>query len=237
VEHALGTSRAALGWGLAVLALAAGCQRDPAEGGVIVGNPTKGMTARVAPASDIATLDGTLDVHKLRIESCDGAVRVAAEDVLLSPTGDSLVQLPEGTWCRLELEFGSAVALTGANAAGGTFDLSLDVDRVRVRSDVGFSTDTLLVFVLGPVGWLSGAALGLEGEGSVTIEPGHPRHDALVAAITGDSFLGHDDDDDGELDDGHDAESDDDGEPLDDHGGGGDDDDPTGASHGGRGGA
>jgi hypothetical protein len=176
----------------ALLPLIVACHDPDASfgDGVSVGNPTKGVTARVVPGGDVKNLHGRIGVSTLALLACDdGPATVVAEDVELPP-GGRRIALPAGDYCGLEAAFDDLLRMSGSLDGGGRFELALDVGAVEVDADAAFDTtaDELLL-VLGPPAWLGAAGLDAGPGDLVEVGPGDPAHDALASAVRERSLL------------------------------------------------
>lgn len=178
----------------------AACTSETPIGGTAVGNPTKGLTMQVAPASDVTSLAASLHVARLELVACDGTLRTLASGLTVDAVGGSRFELPEGLWCGVQVDANGELGLSGTTDSGGTFDVSLDLTRVRVRGATPFDTGAVdYVLRLGPDAWLNQQGLGLDQGGDVRIDRSDPRHEDAVRWIEERSVLFADEDGDGVL--------------------------------------
>jgi hypothetical protein len=147
----------------ALLLLTLGCrEHHDSRSGTSVGNPGKG-TARIASASglsiDSAQASGASIVAKSCHEVPTVATLIYADALdLLSPES---FDVPEGTWCALELDL-ETLTLFGTGDSGGTLELNLGLAPFSLYTkglDVDASTSW--VIELGSPGWLDATEIGL----------------------------------------------------------------------------
>lgn len=164
-----------------------------AEDGTAVGNPT--MDAQMARVQGATTSTGRLPVDRVVFTGCDGTT-VVEEPGNLDLVGADPLPMPDIPVCRIDVIPRYNLELSGTTLAGGGLQVALALPPLTVSIPAGVS-NRHLVLELGAPGWLDVSAEA----GGVTIAPGSPTHDALVAAVVAGTSLFDDADSDGQVDD------------------------------------
>jgi hypothetical protein len=180
--------------------LISGCVSGEGDrSGTLVGNPGE-TSLTIAPADGVSYSRVDAPLSTLKSTGCDDSKELTTVSATIDILSDETITLPSGQWCELRLEFSGPLEITGT-AGTGTFTLQLDVGKLNLSTTTPFSTDTLVTILeLGEPDWLDPVKLDLADGQDVSVAPGGPVHNQLVAALKAGTALYEDLNADGDLD-------------------------------------